>query len=134
MTIASVPRSWTITVALVVACATAMTAQGDRARTESQARRVNERLVALQREADALAREQRTLLGELRRLEVERDLRTEQLRQVEAEAQKVALALGNTGNQIAELEEAIEASRPILRARMVELYKLGSAGYARLLF
>jgi septal ring factor EnvC (AmiA/AmiB activator) len=111
-----------------------MIAQSDRARTESQARRVNERLVALQREADALAREQRTLLGDLRRLEVERDLRTEELKQIEAEAQKVALALGNTGNQIAELEEATAASRPILEARMVELYKLGSAGYTRLLF
>jgi septal ring factor EnvC (AmiA/AmiB activator) len=111
-----------------------MIAQSDRARTESQARRVNERLIALQREADALAREQRTLLGELRRLEVERDLRTEELKQIEAEAQKVALALGNTGNQIAELEEATAASRPILEARMVELYKLGSAGYTRLLF
>ena len=41
--------------------------------------------------------------------------------------------LGNTGNQIAELEEVTSASRPILEARMVELYKLGSAGYVRLL-
>lgn len=106
----------------------------DRARTESQARRVNERLLALQREADALASQQRTLLGDLRRLEVERDLRTEQLRQIEAESHKVGVALGNTGNQIAELEERTEAARPIIEARMVELYKLGRAGYARLLF
>ena len=122
--------------ALVIVCVTsAVAAQApDRARTESQARRVNERLVALQREADALAKEQRSLLGDLRRLEVERDLRTEQLRQIEAEAQTVGLELGNTGNQIAELEEATEASRPVLEARMVELYKLGSAGYVRLLF
>jgi len=90
--------------------------------------------VALQREADALASEARSLLGDLRRLEVERDLRTEQLRQIETDAQKVGLELGNTGNQIAELEEEIEASRPILAARMVELYKLGSGGYVRLLF
>ena len=106
----------------------------DHARAESQARRVNERLIALQREADALAREQRTLLGDLRRLEIERDLRTAQLRQMEADTQKVALDLGNTGNQIAELEEETEAARPVLEARMVELYKLGSAGYVRLLF
>ena len=122
--------------ALVIVCVTsAVAAQApDRARTESQARRVNERLVALQREADALAKQQRSLLGDLRRLEVERDLRTEQLRQIEAEAQTVGLELGNTGNQIAELEEATEASRPVLEARMVELYKLGSAGYVRLFF
>ena len=48
-------------------------------------------------------------------------------------SQKVGLELGNTGNQIAALEEATEASRPILEARMVELYKLGGAGYVRLL-
>ncbi|MEO5741764.1 MAG: peptidoglycan DD-metalloendopeptidase family protein [Vicinamibacterales bacterium] len=106
----------------------------DRARMESQARRANERLVVLQREADALASQQRSLLGDLRRFEVERDLRTEQLRQIEADARKVGLELGNTGNQIAELEEATEAARPLLEARMVELYKLGGAGYVRLLF
>ena len=106
----------------------------DRARTESQSRRANERLIALQREADDLARQQRSLLGDLRRLEVERDLRTEQLRRIEVDTQKVGLELGNTGNQIATLEEEIEAARPILEARMVELYKLGSAGYVRLLF
>ena len=70
-----------------------------------QARRANERLVALQREADALANQQRSLLVDLRRLEVERDLKTEQLRQIEADTQKVALELGNTGNQIDALEE-----------------------------
>jgi septal ring factor EnvC (AmiA/AmiB activator) len=126
-------RPWTIA-ALIVIGGVATLAQSDRARTESQARRVNERLVALQREADALARQQRSLLGELRRLEVERDLRTGQLKQIEAEAKTVSLALGNMGNQIAELEERTAASRPIVEARMVELYKLGSAGYTRLLF
>lgn len=120
---------------VVATCAAAMAAQtSDRARTESQARRANERLVALQREADALASEQRSLLIDLRRLEVERDLRTEQLKQLEAEVHKVGLELGNTGNRIAALEEETAAARPILEARMVELYKLGSAGYVRLFF
>jgi len=118
-----------------VSAAASLVAQTpDRARTESQARRANERLISLQREADALARQQRSLLGDLRRLEVERGLRTEQLRQSTADVRRVSLELGNTGNQIAELEEATEASRPLLEARVVELYKLGSAGYVRLLF
>jgi septal ring factor EnvC (AmiA/AmiB activator) len=124
-----------IVIGAIAAGAAAFAAQTpDRAHTESQARRANERLIALQREADELARQQRSLLGDLRRLEVERDLRTQQLRQVEADAKKVGLELGNTGNQIAELEEATEASRPLLESRMVELYKLGGAGYVRLLF
>ena len=120
--------------AIAVSTATLVAQTPERARTESQARRANERLVALQREADALARQQRSLLGDLRRFEVERDLRTEQLRQIEADAQKVGRELGNTGNQIAALEEETEASRPLLEARLVELYKLGNAGYVRLLF
>lgn len=125
---------WTVC-ALVVVCAGAAWAQiSERARTESQARRANDRMIALQREADALARQQRSLLGDLRRLEVERHLRTEQLAVIARDTQKVALDLGNTGNQIAELEEITAASRPILEARLVELYKLGSAGYVRLLF
>jgi septal ring factor EnvC (AmiA/AmiB activator) len=135
-------RPWTAAhgpstiVALLIVCATTMAAaqSADRARTESQSRRANERLIALQREADTLAREARSLLGDLRRLEIERDLRTEQLKQTEADTQKLAVELGNTGNQIAALEEETEAARPILAARMVELYKLGSAGYVRLLF
>ena len=126
---------WTIGTVIVLT-ATILAAQGggDRARTESQARRATERLVALQREADALATQQRTLLVDLRRLEVERDLRNEQLRQVESDAQNVALELGNIANQIDALEAEAAATRPVLEARVVELYKLGSAGYVRLLF
>ena len=121
--------------AVIVATAATLSSQtSDRARTESQARRASERMIALQREADALARQQRSLLGDLRRLEVERNLRVEQLTKIEADTRKVAIDLGNTGNQIAELEEVTAASRPILEARMVELYKLGKAGYVRLLF
>jgi septal ring factor EnvC (AmiA/AmiB activator) len=121
--------------ALILVSATALSGAqtSDRARTESQARRASERLVALQREADALAREQRSLLVDLRRLEVERDLRAEQLRQIEADTQTLGRELGNTANQIDALEEETTASRPMLEARMVELYKLGGAGYVRLL-
>ncbi len=112
-----------------------MAAQGtDRSRVEGQMRRANERLIALQREADELASQQRSLLVDLRRLEVERDLKTEQLKQIDADARKVALELGGIGNQIGALEEETAASGPILEARMVELYKLGGAGYVRLLF
>jgi septal ring factor EnvC (AmiA/AmiB activator) len=123
-----------IIVLLLFASLTLSAQSSDRARTESQARRANERLLALQREADALATQQRTLLIELRRLEVERNLRTEQLRDFEAEARRTSLELVNTTNQIDALESETAASRPVLEARMVELYKLGGAGYMRLLF
>jgi septal ring factor EnvC (AmiA/AmiB activator) len=106
----------------------------DRLRTEAEARRASERLQSLQREAADLAAEERSLLTDLRRLEVERDLKTEQLTHLDADAARVARALGNSGNQIDELEAREAESRPVLEARMVELYKLGSAGYVRMLF
>jgi septal ring factor EnvC (AmiA/AmiB activator) len=122
-------------VALLIVCAAAwLSAQtSDRALTESQVRRASERLQALQREADALASEQRSLLVDLRRLEVERNLKAEQLRQIEAEAQQVARELVNAGNQIDALEAESAADGPALEARLVELYKLGGAGYVRVL-
>ena len=121
--------------AAIVCASTPLPAQStEREQTESQARRATERLVVLQREADTLARQQRSLLGDLRRLEVERNLRAEQLTQIEADTHKVSRELGNTGNLIAELEEQTAAARPLLDARKVELYKLGGAGYVRLLF
>src|ERR671910_697506 len=67
-----------------VAALSAQTATTDRAKAEAMARRVNERIRALQREADRLAGEARTLLGDVRRLEVERDLAVEQLQAAEA--------------------------------------------------
>jgi septal ring factor EnvC (AmiA/AmiB activator) len=127
-------RPWTVIAVVLAGIAIAAAQTGERARVERQARRANDRLVALQREADALASQQRSLLVELRKLEVERDLRNEQLKQIQADAQKVALELGSIGNQIDALEAQTAASGPILEGRMIELYKLGSAGYVRLLF
>jgi septal ring factor EnvC (AmiA/AmiB activator) len=132
-------RRWTIdkarwTIVAVVIGASILAAQSnDRLRTESQARRANERMAALQREAESLAAEERSLLVDLRRLEVERDLKTEELRQINADMQPLARELNNVGNQIDALEAQTAAARPLLEARMVELYKLGSAGYLRLL-
>jgi septal ring factor EnvC (AmiA/AmiB activator) len=105
----------------------------DRARTESQAQRASDRLQALQREADGLASEERSLLVDLRKLEIARDVKTEQLKQIDADTDHVARELGTIGNQIDALESQDSAARPVLEARMVQLYKLGSAGYVRLL-
>jgi septal ring factor EnvC (AmiA/AmiB activator) len=114
--------------------AVALTAQTtDRARTEAQAQRANERLQALQREADGLASEERSLLVELRKLEVTRDLKAEQLKQINADTEQVSRELATIGNQIDGLESQDSEARPVLESRMVELYKLGDPGYLRLL-
>jgi murein hydrolase activator len=105
----------------------------DRARTEALARRATERLQALQREADRLASEERTLLGELRKLEIERQLRTEELKTLDADAAKVAAELAATDQRVQALQSSARASEPQLRARLVEIYKLGRARYLRLI-
>jgi septal ring factor EnvC (AmiA/AmiB activator) len=106
--------------------------QDDRARTEALARKTNERLRTLTQEADRLALEARTLLGDLRRLELDRQIKDEQLRQAKADEERVVTDIGALSQELAKLEEQEQAERPELRARLVELYKLGQGGYLRL--
>jgi septal ring factor EnvC (AmiA/AmiB activator) len=105
----------------------------DRAQTETLAARAADRLQVLQREADELASQERTLLRELRRLEVERQIKTEELRKVDAEAQDAARQIEVIDAEVRRLEEQERAMGPELRARVVELYKLGRGRYLRLM-
>ncbi|HEY6361257.1 MAG TPA: peptidoglycan DD-metalloendopeptidase family protein [Vicinamibacterales bacterium] len=110
-----------------------MRAQEGRARTEALAQRVNERIQALQREADRLAGEARTLVGDLRRLEIERDLQAERLAQAGAAAAEAQAGLQQATSQLAQLEQQRAAQLPDLKAQLVDLYKRGRGGYARML-
>jgi septal ring factor EnvC (AmiA/AmiB activator) len=105
----------------------------ERGQAEELRQRATQRIRALQREGDALAARERTLLGELRRLEIERDLRTEELQQADAELADTLRQVDDTNRQIEELEKRLAAERPVLVARLVDTYKLGQPGYARLL-
>jgi murein hydrolase activator len=105
----------------------------ERARTEGLARRATERLQALQREADRLASEERTVIGDLRKLEIERQLKSEELKRVDADATKVQAELDDTTARMTRLEDSSRAELPELQQRLVEIYKLGQARYLRLL-
>jgi septal ring factor EnvC (AmiA/AmiB activator) len=113
--------------------ATHAQAPSDKAQAEELAKRATARIRVLQREADALAAREGTLLDDLRRLEVERDLRIEQCAQGERDLARIQDNLGTTSAQIDQLEARAAAQTGALSSRMVELYKLGKAGYARLL-
>lgn len=123
-----------VAAALAAVTFTALAQPPDRARTEAQNRRVAERLRALQREADELAAQSRTLLGELKRLELQRDSTIEELRRIEANLSDVQQQLDQNAGQVAGFERRVVIEEPDLAARFVELYKLGSAKYVRLLF
>jgi septal ring factor EnvC (AmiA/AmiB activator) len=106
--------------------------QDDRARTEALVRSASERLKALTAEADRLAAQARTLLTELRRLEVDRQIKDEELAQAKANEARLAAELEALNRELARLETEQRAELPELRARLVELYKLGQGGYLRL--
>ena len=107
--------------------------QDDRARTEALAARGRQRMEALHREADDLASQERTLLGDLRTLEVTRQIRIEELRKLDAEASQVDAQRTAITEGLRTLQEQDSATRPGLEARLVEMYKLRQARYVRLL-
>jgi len=105
----------------------------DRSRTEALAQRASDRLQTLQKEADRLAAEERTLLGDLRKLEVDRQIKAEELKQLSADAGEISSELASNRQRMRNLEQQEAASRPELRARMVDIYKMGQGRYLRLL-
>src|SRR5438552_16085956 len=105
----------------------------DRAQTEAMARRAAERLRALHQEAEHLSAAERTLLGELRKMEVQRQIKAEEARQIAAQAAQIAGDLAAASDRVADLEQKEFSARPELRSRLVELYKLGQGRYLRLL-
>ena len=100
---------------------------------DALARRAGARIDALQREADALASRERTLLGDLRALEVERDLYAAKLEPLRADLAGLETDLAGTTTRIDRLEGESESQLPALTSRLVEIYKLGNGGYLRLL-
>jgi septal ring factor EnvC (AmiA/AmiB activator) len=97
-------------------------------------RRVADRIHALQQEAERLAAQSRTLVGELQKLEVERQLRAAEAAQAEAERTAAEHTLKEAADRLAALEAQREAQLPDLKTQLVDLYKRGHRGYASILF
>lgn len=118
---------------MVAASVLALAQTGDREQTERLAQRATERLQALHDEADRLAADERSLLGELRKLEVERDIRATEVARARVDAQTAAAELATLEAQVTSLTAEASAALPDLQSRLVTLYKLGRGQYARLL-
>ena len=124
-----------ISCVLVIALSAGLSGQtDDRGRTEDEALRVTDRIRSLQSEADRLAGQARTLIGDLRTLEIDRELQVEGVRQAQAAIAEGQAALDDTARRLASLEEQRTAQLPDLQAQLVDIYKRGRAGYATLLF
>jgi septal ring factor EnvC (AmiA/AmiB activator) len=96
-------------------------------------RRVDERIRALQRESQELARESQTLVGELRKLEIDRDMRVQEAVLAETTAASAQRVLDEATARLEALEAQRTAQLPDLRRHLVDLYKQRNSGYAPLL-
>ncbi len=105
----------------------------DKAAAQTQVRRATERLKILQREADALTAQARTLIAELRKLELDRQIRGQEVARAQAEVELAAAELATAEAEAQRLHAAVEAERPVVASRLADLYKLGRPGYWRML-
>jgi septal ring factor EnvC (AmiA/AmiB activator) len=105
----------------------------DRAQTEALAKRAAERLAALQKEAESLLTQERGVLAELRKLEVDRAIKVEELAAIERDTREAQARLAGATRRAAQLQGEADRQRPDVEARLVQLYKMGRAGYWRLL-
>lgn len=114
-------------------CVIAQAVPRAQAPTTDPARRLAERQRALEREAADLARQEKTLLTDLRKLEIERQLKTDELAGIERDLKGIREQLASATAKAAELRETAEAAEPDIADRLVRLYKMGRVGYWRLL-
>ncbi|HXQ76733.1 MAG TPA: hypothetical protein VN797_00930, partial [Gemmatimonadaceae bacterium] len=108
-------------------------AANDQSTADAASKRATDRIRALQKESDGLASQERTLLVDLRKLEVDRELKTEELANAERELHETREKVATTSARAAALKSTVESQRPEVERRLVDLYKLGQAGYWRLL-
>ncbi len=100
---------------------------------DERLRLVQQRRAALEAELGRLRSEEKSLLGEVERLELEVRLRGERLRETELLLQRTNAELEATLQRTNALEASLAAARPVLAQRARALYKLGEPSYLRLL-
>jgi len=124
-----------VAAACAVAAVLALQAQSEppQAARPGSADRAAARIAALQHEAETLATQERGLLTELRRFEVERQLRVTELRQLDADRAALLQTLADSSARSEALRQAAAAERPEIEGRLVRVYTLGKAGFWRLL-
>ena len=127
-------RSTTVVAVLAMVFGGAVAGAVSQTQTQDDlSRRATERLAALQRESDALATQERTLLVELRKLELDRQIKTAKLAEVDRESAQVQTQLADAETRATSLATKVETERPDIEARFVQMYKLGRFGYWRML-
>jgi septal ring factor EnvC (AmiA/AmiB activator) len=117
--------------ALAITMSSRLVAGQDDASRTALASRATARLRALHEEADRLASQERTVLGELRKLELARQIAQEEFNQADTAVMAATTQLEALNVQVETLERTRDEERPRLAARFSEMYKLGRGGYAK---
>ena len=94
---------------------------------------MRERREALARDLGKLRGQEKSLLGDVERLELEVRLRGEELREIQLGLQKAQAQMDADLREVQRLEAALAKARPQLAARARALYKLGELTYVRML-
>jgi septal ring factor EnvC (AmiA/AmiB activator) len=97
-----------------------------------QSARAERRIRALQAEADRLAARARTVFGDLRRLELDRTIKQEELQIAERALARATTDRDTAARRLKALEATRVAETPAIAERLVELSKRGRAGYVQL--
>ncbi len=100
---------------------------------KSQSERIAARIKALQGESDRIAAQARTVFGELRRLELDREIKRQEVAKAELALARVTAERNQTEQRLKTLEATRVAQTPAIKERLVELSKHGRAGYVQLL-
>jgi septal ring factor EnvC (AmiA/AmiB activator) len=90
-----------------------------------------ERIEALAREAQTLERQSSSVLAELRKLDVERDLQRAREQQARDAFAVLQADLAVLSGRETRLQATLDAERPAVAARLRRLQRLGRVGYAR---
>jgi septal ring factor EnvC (AmiA/AmiB activator) len=100
---------------------------------EERLAKVKERRTALEQELTRLRGEEKSLLGEVEQLELELQLRTDELTEIQISLKRTRARLDATVARVRQLEASLASARPALAAHARALYKLGDMSYLRLL-
>ncbi|PYQ54351.1 MAG: hypothetical protein DMF78_06275 [Acidobacteria bacterium] len=103
------------------------------ATADDRLRRVRERRQVIERDLARLRGQEKGLLAEVERLELEVRLRVEQLRETQLVLHRANEQMDATVKRVHELEASVAEARPQLAARARALYKLGELSYLRML-
>jgi len=100
---------------------------------EERLRKVHERRAALEQELKRMRGEEKSLLGEVEQLELELQLRSQELTEIQITLRRTRGELDATIARVARLEKSLAEARPALARHARALYKLGDMSYLRLL-